>query len=127
MSTIKNATDLDLKILALEHKLNEEWPMLKEELGNATENLNPLNLIKNAIHTSVDEPFLKSKLLANVVGLAVGYASKKLFFGKNKNLISKIAGTLLELEVANIVSSEPEKIQLILNIAKRMLKKNEII
>jgi hypothetical protein len=125
MKEIKNTNDLALKILALEAKSKEEWPLFKEELISTTENLNPLNLIKNSIQKSVTTPLLKNKLLAGIVGMAAGYASKKLVFGATHNIVSTLAATLLETEVATAVSSEPEKIELILNMAKRLFKKNE--
>jgi hypothetical protein len=127
MKGIKNTSELAEQILALELRSKAEWPLLKEELILTGENLNPLKILKKSIQKSVSKPVLQNKLLAGIVGMAAGYASKKMVFGNTHNVVSTLAATLLETEVAIAVSKEPEKIELILNLAKRMFKKNESV
>lgn len=127
MKGIQNTSELAEQILALELKSKEEWPLLKEELILTGENLNPLKMLKKSIQKGVSKPILQSKILAGIVGMAAGYASKKIVFGSTHNIVSTLAATLLETEVAIAVTKEPEKIELIMNLAKRLFKKNESV
>jgi len=102
-----NATQsLDEKILMLEGRKVYELQQLKEQWGTTYESMKPVNLIKSAFHEVTTSPDVKHNVVNTVVGLASGYLSKKILFGTTHNPISKVAASILQFAVTNIVGKK---------------------
>jgi len=102
-----NATQsLDEKILMLEGRKVYELQQLKEQWGTTYESMKPINLIKSAFHDVTTSPDVKHNVVNTVVGLASGYLSKKILFGTTHNPISKVAASILQFAVTNIVGKK---------------------
>ncbi len=105
------SAELKLSIQQLEDKQTTEWLLLKEEFNVTFENAKPLNIIMNSFKEFVASPDLKTKLINGAIGFATGYIAKKVAVGGTHNPIMKIAGTLLEVVVANKVSKNADGIK----------------
>ena len=101
--------DLKDRIRLLEEKQTEELTILREQFYETYESLKPVNLIKKAFHDIVGSTELKNDLLSSVVGLIVGYISKKIVIGSSDNIFKKILGSILEFVVANFVRNKAEE------------------
>jgi hypothetical protein len=107
-----NATEsLNASILLLENKSNAEWKSLKEQICIIQESIKPINLIKSAFHKATTSSDGKSTILDTSIGVTTGYITRKLLWGASSNPLIKIAGTLLQIGVSNIVAKHPDLIK----------------
>ena len=127
MKKITTIAELKSAIQELENKQANEWCLLKEQLSTISENLKPLNLIKNTFKEFTSSAGFKDNLLGNIVGLAAGYLSKGLIVGATHNPIKKLVGALLQLEVTTAVSKNPETIKSLAGIILNLFKKKETV
>lgn len=120
----KNETDsLNDLIIVIEQKRAYELELLKEQFHLVSENLNPLNLIKNVFHEVVDAPEIKNNLVNSAIGLFTGFISKKMLMGNPHNSLKKILGTLIQFGVTNVVSKHTDDLKSIVkNILSHFLK-----
>ncbi len=108
----QNASDtLNEMIAVLQQQQALELEILKDQFHITYESLKPVNLIKNTIKEVVTLPNLKNNLLNNVIGLTTGFLSKKLIVGATHNPVIKLAGTLLQFAIANVVARNSESIK----------------
>jgi hypothetical protein len=106
-----NATDaLNEAIDLLEEKKVQELEAIKEHFRLTYEGLKPANLLQSALNGEQVVPTVKNDLLGNLIGLAVGYAAKKVFVGASHNAMRKMFGTILQITVTNIVAKNSSKI-----------------
>ena len=68
-----------IQILELEHEYKGQ--KLKEEFFQTFESFKPGNLLKGTLKDMVTSPFMIENIFINVVGMATGYLSKKIFIG----------------------------------------------
>ena len=119
----RESDTLDEMIMVLEKKQARQLQLLKEDLLVTYENLQPLNMIKNAFTSVQSSPDLKSTLINNIIGIGTGFISKKLLIGATHNPVKKLFGTLLEFAVASFVSKHPDGIKAAgKNILQRILQ-----
>lgn len=115
-----SVTALQQLILTKEAELELEGRLLKICLHTTYEKLKPINLIKSSIKEAIASPNLKSNIVNTVLGLATGFIAKKLVVGKTHNPLSKIAGMLIEVGVANKVTANADDIK---SVAHLLLNK----
>jgi hypothetical protein len=108
---IANAVELKLAIAALEEKKLVQEKMLSDHIHHVYENLQPANLIRNTFKDITGSSKLGANLLDAGLGIGAGILSKKLFIRGSGNILRKIAGTLLELGIANVVAKNTGKIK----------------
>jgi hypothetical protein len=120
----KNETDaLNERIVLLQNKQALELKLLKEQFHLTYESLKPINLFKSTVDEVVSSPDIKDNMLNNVIGLAVGYLSRKVLLRASHNPIKNILGTVLQFAVANVVSKHSDTIKSTgENILQRILK-----
>jgi hypothetical protein len=111
MREIKTAADLKNAIRELEFQRVEEYVLLKEELHNTYESLQPLNILKRTIKDVYSTTELKTNIVSNVIGMATGFVTKKIFIGKANNPLSRLLGFILEIVVANKVVKNGDRIK----------------
>ena len=110
-------------IVFLQDKQAQELSVLREQFYTTYESIKPINLLKNAIDEITTSGEIKNNLIANVIGLATGYISKKVIIGASHNPVKNIFGTLLQFAIANVVSKHSETIKSTVgNILQRIFK-----
>lgn len=126
MEKITNAADLKIAIQALKFEHEVQGELLKEQFFVTFESLKPVNMIKNTLHDITSSPYLIDNMLGAIMGLFSGYVSKKIAVGTSHNLIRKMAGSLLQFGVTNVVAQHSDILKSIGNfIIHRFLHKNE--
>jgi hypothetical protein len=119
---LKNA----IQLLELEHEYKGQ--LLKEQFYVTIEIFKPVNLLKGTFKDMVASPFMIENILINVVGLATGYLSKKIFIGASGNIIRKLLGSILQVGVTNAVEQHPDAIKSIgQSIFQHIFRKKENI
>jgi len=103
MEAITNKAELLDQIRFLENQKEQQLADLKQQYAEVGESLKPMNLIKNSLFGSASTADAGKSVMNNLVGLATGYASKKLLFGGSTNPIKKVAGTLLQFAITNFI------------------------
>jgi hypothetical protein len=106
--------NLELKILSLENQQKEDLLLFKEDIHLMVSQLNPLNIVKNAFSKENDHAEgIGNTILIDIIGISMGYISKKLMFGATNNPFKKLFGTMLQFGVAKFVSNHKDRIQAI--------------
>lgn len=115
MQTITTAEELAIAIQNVEVEQANKLVLLKSQLYSTYESLKPLNIIRNSIKEVTSAPDFKEDVLMTSLGLTTGYITKRLLVGASHNPITRIAGSLLQVGVTNLVSKNPNTIKLIGN------------
>lgn len=106
--------NLELRILTLENQQKEDILLFKEDIHQMVSQLNPLNIVKNVFDNDNDRAEgIGNTILSDIIGISMGYISKKLMFGATNNPFKKLFGTMLQFVVAKFVSNHSERIQAI--------------
>jgi hypothetical protein len=111
MQNLSSSARLKNAILLLEIEQVEKRQLLKDQLNYTYESLKPLNLISNAFRDLTTSPNMGENVFGSILGLAAGYASKKLFLGTSGNLIRKLLGSVLQFGITNAVAQHPEAVK----------------
>lgn len=107
----KEQDNLKEAIGLLKKKQVIEIRLLKEQAHIVHESIKPTNIIKNALAQVVSAPDIKNNFIGNIIGLASGYVSKKIFIGGSHNPITWIIGTLLQIGITNVASKNADTIK----------------
>jgi len=107
---IKNSDDLEIAIAELELKAEAQKKDIEETFSIVTENLKPLNLVRNGVR-SVFSPEHREDLVNALIGLGTAILSRKLLLGRAKGIFGKTAGKAVEWGIAGLVSNNAEKIK----------------
>ncbi len=107
---IKNCHDLEKVIAELEIKAEAQRKDIEETFAVVSENLKPLNLVRNGVR-SVFSPEHREDLVNALIGLGTGMLSRKLLLGRAKGIFGKTAGKAVEWGIAGLVSNNAEKIK----------------
>lgn len=110
---------LNEKIIALQAIQTMQLEVLKLQLEITYQSLRPVNLLKNTLYEISTSEEIKENLLNNAIGLATGYISKKALTASSHNPLVKLAGSLLQFTIANVVAKHPETIK---QVSKNILQ-----
>ena len=108
MKKINESEMLQEAIQILKEKKAFELVQLKEQYHVTYENLQPVNLIKNAFGQLTTSTEFKGNILNSIIGIASGYLTKKVLLGSTHNPIKKVLGTILQFAITNFVSKKAE-------------------
>jgi hypothetical protein len=111
MQEITSALALQDAIQLLESEQEIKKQLLKEQFYITYESLKPLSLLKSAISELSSSPFMADDLSGTAIGLVSGYLTKKIFVGTSGSLIKKLAGSILQFGVANVVAQHSDTIK----------------
>ena|ERR1035437_6622778 len=126
MEKITCVAEIKIAIQNLEFEHEVQGQLLKEQLLITIESLKPVNLIKSSLHEITSSPYLIDNMLGAVMGLAGGYVSRLITVGTSHNLFRKIAGSILQFGVTNVVSRHSDIITFVGNlISKKFLSKKK--
>ena len=107
---VTNAEDLTLAIAELELKAEEQRKDIKETFKRVSDNLKPLNLIKNGVRSVFTEEH-RGDLINALFGLGTGMLSRKLLLGRTKGILGKSMGKAVEWGIAGLVTNNAEKVK----------------
>ena len=105
---IKNSAALAAVIKELEDKKAKERQGIIENFHSITESLRPLQLIKRAYNKVQLPSALSDNVVKVMSAVGIAFVSKKLLMGKSNGLIKKMAGLLIELGVADLLTKKKE-------------------
>ena len=105
---IKNSAALAAVIKELEDKRAKERQGIVENFHSITESLRPLQLIKRAYNKLQLPAGLAGNVVKVIAAVGIAFVSKKLLMGKSSGLIKKMAGLLIELGVADLLTKKKE-------------------
>ena len=103
---IKNSAALVSVIAALEEKRDRERKGIEDSFHSITESLRPLQLIKRAYKTVQLPAGLAGNVVKVISVVGIAFVSKKLLMGKSSGLIKKMAGLLIDLGVADLLTKK---------------------
>ncbi len=107
---VSNSEELAQAISELEIKLAAQKRDIEETYKNVSENLKPVNLIKNGVRSVFTEEH-RGDLVNAVVGLGTGFLSRKLLLGRTKGVLGKSVGKVVEWGIAGLVTNNAEKVK----------------
>ncbi|HEY2649629.1 MAG TPA: hypothetical protein VGI38_10560 [Puia sp.] len=108
--SITNCEELSEAIAELELKAAAQKRDIQETFRAVSENLKPLNLVKNGFR-SVFSGEHKEDLVNALLGLGSGFLSRKLILGKTNGFVGKTIGKAIQWGMAGLVSNNAEKIK----------------
>jgi hypothetical protein len=108
MEKITCAAELKIAIQNLEFEQEVQGQLLKEQFFLTFDSLKPANLIKNTLQDITSSPYLLDNMLGSVMGMFSGFLSKKIAVGTSHNLFRKMAGSLLQFGVTNLVAQHSD-------------------
>ena len=111
MQEITSALALQDAIQLLESEQEIKKQLLKEQFYITYESLKPLSLLTSAISELSSSPFMADDLSGTAIGLVSGYLTKKIFVGTSGSLIKKLAGSILQFGVSNVVAQHSDTIK----------------
>ncbi len=126
MKSRSYSNELQDAIQLLEAEQAGRLQSLKEQFRQVSENIQPANLVQNALREISDSPHIVSNLLSAGVGLAAGYVSKKIIRGGSRNILVRSLGTILQFGVTILIAQNPKAFKSIDQfITKRFSHKEE--
>jgi len=108
-----SAEQLRRNIVLLEAQQAEEGKVLKEQFFAAYESVKPINIIKSTIRDVSESQEIKDHLVNTAVGMAAGYATKKIVESLTDSKWGNLLGTVLMFGVTNSVTKNPEAMKAI--------------
>jgi hypothetical protein len=107
---ITNCDELNAAITELELKAAAQKRDIQETFTAVSENLKPLNLLKNGVR-SVFSGEHREDLVNGLIGLGSGFLSRKLILGRSNGFVGKTVGKAIQWGMAGLVSKNAEKIK----------------
>jgi hypothetical protein len=102
---LKNA----IQILEIDHTVKKQ--SIRDQVNLLSENLKLSNLIRNNLQGIASSPEIINNVLGTTVGLASGYAARKIITGGSAGIARKLFGSLLQLVVTTVIAQHPETIK----------------
>lgn len=110
MDIIKNSTDLQKAIIALELQNKIKSELVKEQFLVIHESLKPINLLKNTIKDIISSPDIKTGLIDISIGVSTGYFAKKIIAGNSHNVFKQLLGSAVQMIVTKEVTKNADTI-----------------
>ncbi len=108
-----------IRIKEAEHRAEEI--LVREYFHETYESLKPINIIKSTISKAISSPDLKGNISNAVMGWITGFITKKLVVGNSDNMVTKLAGTVIEMVVASKVTQNADDIKAIAAIIMKKI------
>jgi hypothetical protein len=107
---VTNSDELAAAIAELELRAAAQKQDIQETFMAVSENLRPLNLVKNGFR-SVFSGEHKEDILNALIGLGSGFLSRRLILGRSTGFMGKTVGKAIQWGMAGLVSKNAEKIK----------------
>jgi hypothetical protein len=86
----------------------EQITLLKNQLifqiRKVVDELQHINIIKNSLNDTIFNNESSRKIGGSILGLGIGFVTKKLLFGNHKGLIKNVSGNIIEFALAQLIS-----------------------
>ena len=107
MKTNSHSENLNQSIALLTLQKREEWQGIKNEVTAIKEQLNPINLIKNAVGEVKHNLGENNEILKSIFSFGVGYFSSKIIVGKSDSKFRKLVSSLVLMGVTKFIDKTP--------------------
>ncbi len=107
---VTNAEELAEAIAELELKAAVQKKHIQEIFADLSENMKPVNLIRNSA-SAVFSDIHTEDVLNALIGVGTGILSRRLILGRTRGLIGKTLGRAVQWGMAALVSKNAEKIK----------------
>lgn len=125
MGNIKNSTDLQKAIVALELQNKIKSELVKEQFLIIHESLKPINLLKSTIKDIISSPDLKTGIIDISIGVSTGFMAKKIVAGDSHNVFKQLMGSAVQMIVTKEVTKNADSILVAgRNFISRLIKTN---
>ncbi|MBN1339284.1 MAG: hypothetical protein JXA03_08170 [Bacteroidales bacterium] len=126
MANITSGKELRNAIQLLQAEQAIKGQLLKEQVFTTYESLKPVNLIKSTLKDLSSSPYLIENIVGSAVGIATGYASKKIVVGASASIFRKLFGTILQFGITNLVAQRSDTIKSVGQyIVQQIFRKSE--
>lgn len=122
MQKIYSESELTEAIAQMEIIQREETRLLKEEVRNSIEEIQPFTIIKNTLSKLVGSQGVKTDLLKISASVAAGYVSKAIFQPSQTTVFKKILRTGVLLGVTALVTKNPGVLKTIGQAAMHLIR-----
>ncbi len=110
-------------ITLLEKRRTAEQQLLKADLLILFETMQPVNMLRKALHGGTSGKEGKGNLLFTMVGLTAGYLAKRFVARVTKSPFKQLAGDAVMVSVTNAIENHPDLVvsagKAIMNIFRR--------
>ena len=107
---VTNAEELAEAIAELELKAAAQKKHVQETFADLSENMKPVNLIRNGARAVFSDIHTEDVLNA-LIGVGTGILSRRLILGRTRGLIGKTLGRAVQWGMAALVSKNADKIK----------------
>ena len=92
----------------------EQNTLLKNQLifqiQKVIDELQPISIIKNSLNETIFNKESSRKIGGSILGLGIGFVTKKLLFGNHKGYIKNVSGNIIEFVLAQLISNNASPI-----------------
>lgn len=107
-----NASEKLNALIALkELEKNNAELMLKQNITQISESLNPINIIKNSVSSFFNSSNLVNKVIGLGIAAGTGYFIKKIIENNSGLIMKKLSAMMLEYGLINFVANNKEEIK----------------
>ena len=110
-NTIATMDDLAERIKYLEAMEIVHMAEIKQRSAALKDGLRPSALLKNAVQSITGSPAIRHTAVDTSVGMAAGWAARKIFTLNSKNIFRKLLGYGLQYIATNVVIKEMPKLR----------------
>src|SRR3954452_5798640 len=107
---IKNSKDLKAAISELEQRIHNDQYGIKENFEQVKENLNPKRVVKNTFSYVAETPEIQRTLVNTVLGMILGYASKKAVELLSEQSLDRTVTNLVNHHISKLESRDPNSL-----------------
>jgi hypothetical protein len=109
MKSESNFIEIQDRIIQLTLKNQYDKQEMLTAFNDVLIELKPINLIKNSVTDLISTPGLTQSILNTGLGMAAGFASKKIAIGNSQNPLKMFLGFLIEVGMTALVSKNITK------------------
>lgn len=115
MRSLSASSQLRLSIISIElkHSVNEQ--LLIEQFKVTYESIQPANILRKVIGNIIPAPSVANSITSSILGIILGYFTKKITISSSKNKFRELLGTILQVSITNIVTGNPNTLKTVIN------------
>jgi len=121
MKPLSATSQLKISITSIElkHRANEQ--LLIDQFRNINDSLKPANIVSKIIGKFIPSPSFTNSNFSTILGIALGYISKKITVNSSNNKFKKILGSVLQTGITHIVARNPDTIKSIISFITKLI------
>jgi hypothetical protein len=107
MKQISTSAELKAAIAELEKKREIQQLTIKGQVAQTKKALNPVHLVKNTFSHLAETPEIKRTLISTVIGIGIGYLSKKAVTVLREDKLDKMVNNFINQGLDQLERSNP--------------------